>query len=136
MTEAQSEHQPLSPREKARIVIAAALERKAERPVALDVSGLTSFSEVFVILGGRSDRQVRAIADAVVRALKQHGEAPLGVEGMDEGHWVLIDANDVVCHVFDEETRERYDLERLWSDATPIVFEEVAIAAEDGEPAS
>jgi ribosome-associated protein len=107
-------------REKARRIALAALELKAERPVALDVSELTSFTEAFVIVGGRSDRQVRAIADQVVKTLKQAGDPPLGVEGLDEGRWVLIDCNDVICHVFAPEPREHYDLERLWRDATPI----------------
>jgi ribosome-associated protein len=107
-------------RDKARRIALAALERKAERPVALDVSELTSFTEAFVIVGGQSDRQVRAIADEIVRMLKQAGDAPLGVEGVDEGRWVLIDCNDVVCHVFAPQAREHYDLERLWRDASPI----------------
>ena len=115
--------------DKARAIAAAGLERQAERPVALDVSQLTSFCEAFVILTGRSDRQVRAIADAIVQSLKQAGDAPLGVEGTDEGRWVLIDANDVICHVFDPEARDQYDLERLWSDARPIELE----LSEDGE---
>jgi ribosome-associated protein len=122
-------------REKARQVVLAALERKAERPVALDVSELTSFAEAFVIVGGRSDRQVRAIADEVVKTLKQAGDPPLGVEGLNEGRWVLIDCNDVICHVFAPEAREHYDLERLWRDAAPIELDlptEVAAEAESG----
>ena len=112
--------QPSDSREKARRIVLAALERKAERPVALDVTGLTSFTEAFVIVGGGSDRQVRAIADEIVKTLKQAGDPPLGVEGMEEGRWVLIDCNDVICHVFAPEPREHYDLERLWRDAPPI----------------
>ena len=120
-------------RAKARRIVAAALERKAERPVALDVSELTSFTEAFVVVSGRSDRQVRAIADEVVRMLKQAGDAPLGVEGLEEGRWVLIDCNDVICHVFDPEAREHYDLERLWRDGEPIELDLPAeIAAEAG----
>jgi ribosome-associated protein len=106
--------------EKARFIVDAALELKAERPVVLDVREVSSFANAFVVLEGRSDRQVRAIAAAVVHALKQRGDAPLGVEGTEEGRWVLIDANDVICHVFDPETRELYALERLWSDAPSL----------------
>jgi len=113
----------MTSREKARVIALAALERKAERPVALDVSELTSFTEAFVIVGGRSDRQVRAIADEVVKTLKQAGDPPLGVEGLKEGRWVLIDCNDVVCHVFTPEARQQYDLERLWRDAASIELE-------------
>ena len=72
------------------------------------------------VVGGGSDRQVRAIAEEVVKTLKQAGDAPPGVEGTDEGRWVLIDCNDVICHVFGPEAREHYDLERLWRDAEPI----------------
>jgi len=107
-------------RDKATRIALAALDRKADRPVALDVSELTSFTEAFVIVGGQSNRQVRAIAEEVVKTLKQAGDPPLGVEGLDEGHWVLIDCNDVICHVFVPEAREHYDLERLWRDAAPI----------------
>jgi ribosome-associated protein len=103
--------------EKARLIIRAAEDLKAEDIVGLDMSALSSCSDVFVILSGRSDRHVRSIAEAISFALRQTGDQPLGVEGLDEGHWVLIDANDVVVHAFDPETRERYDLERLWSDA-------------------
>jgi len=125
---------PMSSHEKARAIVNAALERKAERPVALDVSELTSFTEAFVLLVGRSDRQVRAIAEEVTRMLKQSGDAPLGVEGMDEGRWVLIDGNDVICHVFSPEAREHYDLERLWHDAAAIELGLPADAANVGGP--
>jgi len=106
--------------EKAARILAAALERNAHKPVVMDIRAVTSFADVFLLVSGRSDRQVRAIADAIVEALHAAGDDPLGVEGMEEGRWVLIDCNDVVVHVFDPETRELYALERLWSDATPI----------------
>lgn len=106
-----------NPVRKATHVVEAALERKAERPIVLDMRELTAYADTFVILTGRSDRQVRSIADAVVHTLKEIGEQPLGVEGLDDGNWVLIDCNDAIVHVFDPETRERYDLERLWRDA-------------------
>ncbi len=78
---------------------------------------LTAYADTFIILSGRSDRQVRSIAESIVHELKSNGEPPLGVEGLDDGHWVLIDCNDAIVHVFDPETREQYDLERLWRDA-------------------
>jgi len=109
--------------EKAQRLLDAALEAKAERPVALDVRGVSSFADTFLILNGRSDRQVRAIAERVEDALRDRGVRPLGVEGLDEGRWVLIDFGDVVVHVFDPETRDHYDLERLWSDAVPLPLE-------------
>ena len=116
--------------EKARAIVNAALEVKAERPVALDVSELTSFSEAFVVVSGRSDRQVRAIAEQIVKSLKHAGDPPLGVEGLDEARGVLIDCHDVVCHVFDPEAREQYDLERLWSDAPVLDLDLDVDAAE------
>jgi ribosome-associated protein len=114
MTESSTSH------EKARTIVTAALERKAERPVALDISQLTSFTEAFVVVSAGSDRQVRAIADEVVKTLKRAGDPPLGVEGLDQGQWVLIDCDDVICHVFAPDVREKYDLERLWHDGEPI----------------
>jgi ribosome-associated protein len=103
--------------EKARLVARAALDKGAEDVVVLDVRKLLAFADLFVIATGRSDRQVRAIADAVERTALEAGERALGVEGYDEGRWVLIDLGDVVVHVFQHEIRAHYDLERLWSDA-------------------
>jgi ribosome-associated protein len=88
--------------------------------VGLDVSEVVSFADVFVILTGRSDRQVRAIADAIEEAMIRCGERSIGVEGYDEGRWVLMDLSDVIVHIFQEEVRDRYDLERLWSDAPTL----------------
>ena len=108
--------------ERSRGIAEAALDRKAKDVLALDVRGLTSFADSFVLASGSSDRQVRAIADAILEATRASGDAPLGVEGYDEGRWVLIDLNDVVVHVFLEEVREHYDLERLWGDAAIVEF--------------
>ncbi len=100
----------------------AALERKGRDVLALSVGELTSFADTFLLVTATSDRQVRAIADAIVEAAKAAGDAPLGLEGYDEGHWVLIDLNDVIVHVFLESVREHYDLERLWGDAAVVDF--------------
>jgi ribosome-associated protein len=113
----QTETDPLA---KGRAIVEAALELKAERPVVLAMRELTSYADAFVILTGRSDRQVRAIAQSIIEMLKSQGDPPLGVEGLDDGNWVLIDCNDAIVHVFDPETREQYDLERLWRDAPRI----------------
>ena len=128
------------PKTKARWIVEAALERKAERPIALDMRSLTSYADSFILLTGRSDRQVRSIADAIVETLKAHDEPPLGVEGESDGNWVLIDCNDAIVHVFDPETREQYDLERLWRDAPRIDLEIEGVEANppvetDGEQA-
>ena len=120
----------LSSLEKAKLAAEAAIDRKASNPLAIDVHELVSFADVFVILTGRSDRQVRAIAEAIAEALAQRGEKPLGVEGLDEGRWVLIDLSDVIVHVFQEEVRSHFDLERLWSDAPQL---DLALPAPDAQ---
>lgn len=118
--------------DKARLIARAAQDRKAEDVVALDVRRIASFTDTFVFATGTSDRHVRAVADAIVEALKEAGDRPLGVEGHDEGNWVLIDANDAIVHVFLPETREHYGLERLWSDAAEIEVEGDAPEAAQG----
>jgi ribosome-associated protein len=105
---------------KARLITEAALELKAEDPVVLDMREVSSFADTFLVVSGRSDRHVRSVADAVIHAIRDAGEELLGHEGLDDGRWVLIDANDVVIHVFDPEAREHFDLERLWADATRL----------------
>ena len=110
----------LTNREKVQVVAEASLERAAEEVVALEVGNAVSFADFFVICTGRSDRQVRSIADAIEEAVVKHGERPLGIEGYDEGLWVLMDLADVIVHVFQQEVRRRYDLERLWSDVPKL----------------
>ena len=100
--------------------VKAALAMKAFDVVVLDVRELTSFADTFIICSGRSHRQVSAIAEFIEHDLKKQGINPLGVEGLREGHWVLMDYGDVVIHVFYEPVRISYDLEGLWSDAGRI----------------
>jgi len=95
----------------------AAVDLKAENVVALDVREVASFADVFILATGGSDRHVRAIADAVKGVVEELGEPPLGIEGYDEGRWLLLDLGDVIVHVFQSEVRAHYDLERLWSEA-------------------
>jgi ribosome-associated protein len=106
--------------ERARRLAAAALDRKAREVVALDVRALTSFADTFLLASGTSDRHVRAVADAVREQSERDGAPPLGVEGYEEGRWVLLDFADVVVHVFLPDAREYYDLDRLWGDAPRI----------------
>ena len=110
----------LTSREKAQVVAEASLERAAEEVVALDLRKAASFADIFVICTGHSDRQVRSITDAIEEAVARRGERPLGIEGYDEGRWVLMDFADVIVHVFQQEVRRHYDLERLWSDAPKL----------------
>jgi ribosome silencing factor RsfS/YbeB/iojap len=105
---------------KAVLIAEVAEARKAVDLVGLDVRNLSSFADTFIIATGTSDRHVRSVADAVEAALKDHGEVPMGIEGYDEGRWVLIDCGDAIVHIFQQEIRDHYDLERLWSDA-PIL---------------
>lgn len=110
----------------ARALAEAALDLKAESVVALDVRELTSFTDAFVIASGTSDRHVRSVADAVIERGRELGHEKLGSEGYEDGRWVLIDFNVVVVHVFQDEVRDDYDLERLWGDAAAIDFDDVA----------
>lgn len=93
------------------------LERQALDPVLLDVRGLCGYTDYLLILGGRSPRQVRAVAEGVLRGLRQDGFRPYGQEGMDESRWVLLDYSDVVIHILLEELRDFYELESLWAEA-------------------
>jgi ribosome-associated protein len=102
------------------LFVKAVLGKKAESVVVLDVRGLTSIADAFIICSGRSNRQVSAVADHVERYLKKEGIRPLSIEGRKEGHWVLMDYGQVIIHVFYTETRTFYDLEGLWVDAKRI----------------
>jgi ribosome-associated protein len=102
------------------LFIQAVLGKKAAHVVALDVRGITSIADVFIICSGRSNRQVVAIAEHIERQLRKHKIKPLSVEGTAEGHWVLMDYGHVIVHVFFDSVRAFYDLEGLWSDARRI----------------
>lgn len=116
----------------AQIAAQAALDKKAEDVVILDVRGLTSYADYIVVASGGSDRQVMAIADNVDEKMRKAGTRAIGVEGYERGHWVLLDFADVVVHVFFEEARDFYDVEGLWADAprVPVDMPEAPAAAE------
>jgi len=105
---------------KVALIVEAARERKAEDLVGLDVRKISSFADSFIIATGTSDRHVRSVTDSIEAALKSSGDPSMGIEGYDEGRWVLIDCGDTIVHVFQQEVREHYDLERLWSDAPAL----------------
>lgn len=111
-------HPPLDP--SVDLYIKAALGKKAIDVIALDVREVTSIADAFIICSGRSHRQVSAIAEHIQLDLKKKGIRPLSIEGMNEGHWVLLDYGHVVLHVFYQPVRDFYDLEGLWSDAKRI----------------
>lgn len=106
--------------ERIRVLVEAIADRKGEDVVVLDVRQVTSFADTFVLVTGSSDRNVRAIADAVVEAAEGIGWRVLGVEGHAEGRWVLVDLGEAIVHVFLPDVREHYAIERLYADA-PLV---------------
>lgn len=108
--------------EKVRLVVNAALDKKAVDPAVFFTQELTDLADYVVIASGTSDRHVRAVADGIEEALGKAGEKPMGVEGASEGRWVLIDAVDVIVHIFHQPVREFYGLERLWMDAPRLVL--------------
>ncbi len=114
--------------EKTQLCALAADSRKAEDIVVLDVQQLSSVADHFLICSGASDRQVRAITDAIAEELTQHGEKPLAMEGYQKGTWILIDCADLIVHVFDDDTRRFYGLERLWYRAPRVEVPGVAFA--------
>ena len=100
--------------------VAAALDKKAEHLVVLDLTKSSAFTDFFVICTGTNRRQVQAIADAVEEAVGKRGTKPALVEGYDRGDWVLLDYFDFIVHVFMPSSREFYNLERLWGDAEKV----------------
>jgi len=102
------------------VFVKAALGRKAQDLVVLDISRLTSNADAFIICSGRSNRQVAAIAEFIHLELKKQGIKPLSIEGMQAGHWIVLDYGHVIIHVFHQPVREFYDLEGLWIDAARI----------------
>ena len=111
----------VAPRAMADLVVDAASDTKGEDILVLNVSEVTTIADLFVIVSGRGERQVQAIADKIVEKAKASGRQPVGIEGYTAGRWILIDLGDVVVHAFVPEERELYRLERLWGDA-PVVL--------------
>lgn len=116
-------------KKKYRLCAEAAEEKHAENLVILDVAGVTDFTQYFIIASGTSDRQVQAISDSIQEKMKEHKVLPVGIEGYNEGKWILLDYDDVIIHVFYEPVRELYDLERLWHDAKKVRRRKAAKAA-------
>lgn len=108
------------PKTLAMAIAEAAWAKNAYQTSILDVSRTASFTDIFIILTGRSDRHVAAITSSIEKEMKDKGILPVGVEGRLSGTWVLLDFGDVVVHLFEKQAREFYELERLWGDATAI----------------
>jgi ribosome-associated protein len=98
------------------LVVDALEDRKGRDIVAMDVARATNITDFMVLASGTSNRHVKALVDQVIEAASARGNPPLGVEGRETFEWVLIDLGDVIVHVMQAQTREFYDLERLWSD--------------------
>ena len=104
------------------IAARAAESKKAADLKVLNLTGITSFADYFVIATGANQRQIQAIADEVGMQLKRAGELPISVEGYEQAEWVLMDYADLLVHVFSSKAREYYDLERLWRNARAVAI--------------
>ncbi len=102
----------------------ASADKKANNPAVLELTKLTEIADYFVICSGDSHVHVKAIAEHIDDELRKQGIKPLSVEGLSSARWVLMDYGDVIVHVFDNETRFYYELEKLWLDAPRIQFED------------
>lgn len=116
--------EPIEKVEEIRLAVEAAQERKAETLRVLNLSKVSDFTDHFIIMSGTNERQIQAIADSIVDRLRSAGLRPLHVEGQNNARWVLIDYGGLmVIHVFLEEIRQLYGLERLWVDAPDVTAE-------------
>ncbi len=110
----------MEPIEKVKLIADALDDKKGKKIKALEVGELTSVSDYFVIASGGSASQVKALADNVTEKMSEQGFDPAHIEGYNVATWILIDYSDVVVHIFMDETREFYDIERLWTDAGEV----------------
>ena len=115
-----------------RTAVAAALDKKALDLQVLAVGQVTSIADYFILCSATSERQTQAIADGVVDTLRDEGVKPLLIEGATPGRWILVDYGDFILHVFTEECRRFYGLERLWGDAPNVTAE----LSEEAAPAN
>ena len=110
-----------APLDLARRIVELAEDKKAADIVLLDLGELTTVADAFVICSGGSERQIAAIADGILQALRDEGVKPFGREGTPESHWVLVDFGSVIVHVFTPPERDYYELEKHWSGAKVIL---------------
>src|SRR5205823_14517978 len=100
--------------------VRAAESKKASDIKVLDLTGITSFTDYFVLCTGSNPKQIQAIADEIGQKLKEAGELPQSIEGYNQAEWILADYGDFLVHVFSEKARDYYDLERLWRSAKDV----------------
>lgn len=110
-------------RKLATLVVSALEDGKAEDIVEINLAGKTSFADRMIIASAGSQRQVAALADRLVRALREAGHPTHGIEGLAQGEWVLVDLGDIIVHIFRQEMRELYNLEKMWAVALPEPME-------------
>ena len=125
-------------RAKAQRFLRAALSKKALRPVLLRLDKITPIADYFLIVSGRSARHATAIAEAIIENAHLDSTNPYSIEGLKQGNWVLLDFGEIIIHVFQDHSRDFYDLEGLWSDAPreafpPDLMEEIDAAREMDE---
>jgi ribosome-associated protein len=111
----------LAPLDLARRIVEIAEDKKAADIVLLDLGELTTLADAFVICSGGSERQISAIADGILEALRDEGIKPIGREGTAESHWVLVDFGSVIVHVFTPPERDYYQLEKHWAGAKTVL---------------
>jgi ribosome-associated protein len=111
------------------LAIKTIVDHKGLEPVVLEVKGLCSFADYFIVCSGGSQRHVLALARHLEETLSKSGARPLGMEGLEEGQWVLLDYNDVVIHLFSQPLREFYNLEGLWAEAPRTIVDSAADAS-------
>ncbi|HXN07067.1 MAG TPA: ribosome silencing factor [Nitrospiria bacterium] len=117
----------ISSKEKARTAAMAALSKKAEETVVYEIKKVSDIADYFVICSADSQPQIRAILDEIMVTLEKKGVRPLQIEGAASSHWVLIDYEDVIVHIFRKETREFYNLDGLWGDSPVLDLDEAIL---------
>lgn len=113
----------------AKAAVKAAAENRGQDITVLDLTGVTSLFDFFILITGGSRRQLAAIADEIERGLKAIGEKKLSISGLEEGRWVVMDYGSIVIHLFDEDTRSFYNLENLWADGKPVDVSDIVQAS-------
>ena len=101
-------------------------ENSAQDTIEIDIKGKSSVADMMIVTCGRSNRHVGALADYVIKALKENGHTPLGIEGQIGNDWVLVDIGDVILHIFRPEVRAFYNLEKIWSVPLPEAVQQAA----------
>ncbi len=107
----------MTSKEKAVALAGEIADKKGRDIQVFDLRGISSFTDFFVIATGTSNRHVKTLANATLRSAREQGERKLGLEGDPPGRWILVDLDDVIVHLFEQEARDFYSLERLWGEA-------------------